>query len=570
MKKIIIVLMFSLMFVTVSSQTINIQIQPSAGNCLLESNCEQNIICYDILLTIAEPNWKLRSYNIWVQYPSPPLMSYNSDNSCLIQNGGDTDNNALGLYRISGINGSLPMTPGVPVIVHSFCLDYSNPLLLRDSSVKAGGIAYLYGFPFESTITLINAITGSTQGIVLQNQDTLPIMIEDQQNIELMNGWSGISGLLQPGNPDISAIMEPALNDLVIMYNLKNGIYYPAYNINTLLNWDYKSGYIIKTNNITSINYCGLDATDKTIALTAGWNLIPVLSRMAVPVETFFSPIINQLLIVKEVAGSKIYYPAYSINTLEYLVPGKAYLVNVLQNCTISFENTAGVNLTVLKDNYDLQEISPWNPVIESPETHTFCLVNDAITIFNPGDLIGAFDQNGKCSGITEVLDISHPFSLTVYGDDNTTETKDGLISGESVVFHLFRPSGGIQMDLEMSYQASSPNTGFFVTNGISVINSVIIKSTSIDPVHPSDDMLVNLFPNPTSGNVNLKFTGNSTLNGKIILTDAHGHLILDKELSHQNYVSLHKLDLSVYPAGTYYLRVKSGNFYNLSQIVKE
>ena len=163
----------AMMFLIVDAQTVTIDIQESGGGCTLATDCETNTACFDLLISVNQSNWQLASYNIWTEYPSPPVMSYFSDNACLTQNGGDTDNNTQGQYRVSGINGVSVLPANVPTVFHTICYSYSDELEIRDSLIASGGTLNLYGFPFYSTITLVKATTGQTIGITINYQEFL-------------------------------------------------------------------------------------------------------------------------------------------------------------------------------------------------------------------------------------------------------------------------------------------------------------------------------------------------------------------------------------------------------------
>lgn len=569
MKNTVLTIVLSLIFTGLFSQTVTVQIKESAGNCLLGSNCEESTVCYDVLLEISEPNWQLRSYNIWFQYPAPPALWYNSDNSCVVQNGGDTDNNQSGQYRVSGINGSYPLSPGIAATIHTMCFQFSDVSQVTGSIVKVGGSAVIFGFPLQSTITLMNSITGETTGIILSSMDSVPIELENNQNIEVTMGWSGISSRLQPFLPEIEQIMSPVVDDLVIFYNLTDGIYFPANGINTIQNWNYKSGYIIKTTNDFSVGFCGFEGENKSVNLTAGWNIIPVLSNNNVPVADVFASLGNNLVLVKEIAGYRLYYPTYSISTLSLLEPTKSYFVKVIEPCTITFPEMDGKNFEP-QQVYQFDLITPWNEVYETPGSHIFCFHGKYSLDLEMGDIIGAFGQNGECSGIMEILDENQPFAVPVFGDDATTQHKDGLTSGEMVTLRLFRTSTGEVFNLALDFEDNSPQQEYFDQNGISIIKNVWISSLGYHINGYVSGMELNIYPNPTHGEFNLELAGDTRIEGKILLTDSRGQLVSTKPLSHAAYSTLTQFDLSSQSPGVYYLRIISENYYAIRKIVRE
>ena len=169
--------------------------------------------------------------------------------------------------------------------------------------------------------------------------DSLTVFVipqSQQQNITIPVGWSGISSFIAPESLDLDSLLIPIQNELIILQSLE-GVYYPENNLNTLGNWDSESGYMIKVTNETLLTISGTEVNDKTINFNPGWNIFPVLSSCDVNAEALFASISGQLIIVKEVAGWKLIWPEKGINNLEYLVSGKAYLLKVSAECSVTF-----------------------------------------------------------------------------------------------------------------------------------------------------------------------------------------------------------------------------------------
>lgn len=567
MKRNVFLWMLMMMSTMGFAQNVTLHLVESAGNCLLSSNCESQTICYDLRIEVDEPGWQIRSYNIWFQYPQPPLMHYNSDNACLTQNGGDTDNDSNGQYRVGGINGTAVLEAGVMTTFHTLCLEYDNGFMIVDSIISAGGPALVYGFPFESTLTLQNSVTGESVGMAVNSMDAMPINLHDLMQVDANAGWSGVSAWMQPLDSDIENVMEPVVEDLVIMYNLTDGIYSPSNNINTIVNWNYKSGYIVKVSDAIDLNICGSDNGNHTINLMAGWNIIPVLNPGMVPVEEVLGGLGSNLIIVKEIAGYRIYYPAYNINTLMNLQTGKAYLVKVAQACAITFPET-DVSQTQADAKYYFEMNSPWPPIHKTPDSHIFCFADDALSLFEMGDLIGAFDQQGHCCGMMEVLDTQKAFSVPVFANDATTSQKDGLDVDEPIAFKLYRPSTGDEFNMELSYATFSPAQGQFVSNGISIAATVTLIASGTGIQNYASGVQVEAYPNPTQGEVTLKIAGDLPINGKLVLTNADGQMLFEQEIMHRQGISTRMLDFSKYTSGIYYLRLTSSQYYNIQKIV--
>jgi hypothetical protein len=156
-----------------------------------------------------------------------------------------------------------------------------------------------------------------------------------EQNILIPTGWSGISSFLIPENNQIEVVLQPVINNLTILES-QDGIYYPGQNINTIGVWNYDQGYKIKMESAAQLTINGWEPPNLQLNLKKGWNIIPVLSNCNVSADELFNSI-DELQIITEIAGNKVYWPEMEIWTLESLKTGKAYMVKVTNPISITF-----------------------------------------------------------------------------------------------------------------------------------------------------------------------------------------------------------------------------------------
>lgn len=149
------------------------------------------------------------------------------------------------------------------------------------------------------------------------------------QVIELSQGWSGISSYLDPNEPAVAQLMSAIEDKLIILMDF-DGSYYQPDSRNNLTEWNVKSGYFIKMSAGVSLEIEGMYPLSAQLDLQEGWNLASVLDNQPAEVETYFSGHLQDIEIITEVAGLKVYWPAKSIFTLQQLIPGRAYLVKAL------------------------------------------------------------------------------------------------------------------------------------------------------------------------------------------------------------------------------------------------
>jgi len=156
------------------------------------------------------------------------------------------------------------------------------------------------------------------------------------QNIQLSSGWMGLSSYLLPQSTSVTEILSPIIDRVIVLRN-ETGEFDPVNNVNTLGEWDRTSGYFIKLSEGAMLPFYGYLSSERTIQLTAGWNLVPMLRECEISSSNLASQIASYLEIITEVAGTKVYWPEKLVLTLETFVPGKAYWIKVNADCPIVF-----------------------------------------------------------------------------------------------------------------------------------------------------------------------------------------------------------------------------------------
>jgi hypothetical protein len=156
------------------------------------------------------------------------------------------------------------------------------------------------------------------------------------QSLNIPAGWSGISSSFIPQNSNIEDMFAPIMDQLVILHN-NTGVFWPEHNINTLGNWDYSSGYLIKLNANANLTMEGADIPNKTIILKQGWNLTPVLCADGMLCTEILLQLGDDLIIISETAGTNVFWPEQNVQTLTALQPGKAYFIKTSAATTLTF-----------------------------------------------------------------------------------------------------------------------------------------------------------------------------------------------------------------------------------------
>lgn len=199
---------------------------------------------------------------------------------------------------------------------------FGNPILVK---------------PDTSTTYSVNVVDASFQ-YVSDEVTVYVIPAEIQQTIDLPTGWSGLSSYLIQSTLNVSDILSPIENELVIIQN-QEGVYCPENGVNTLGDWNRSSGYFIKLSKSATLQFNGFQSSQNTISLFEGWNLIPVLSNCEIELVEISDQISSEIVVVTPVAGVEVFWPEKSIYTLSTLLPGKAYWIKINADCSITFPN---------------------------------------------------------------------------------------------------------------------------------------------------------------------------------------------------------------------------------------
>ncbi len=159
---------------------------------------------------------------------------------------------------------------------------------------------------------------------------------KETQQFTLQPGWNEISSFLQPTVQEIPGLIAPIGTDFVILQHFDE-IYWPAGNVNTAGDWDLKKGYVIKVSNQTNLSVQGIVPDIRTVPVTAGWNLISVLSKKSKNINDLFGENLGKIEIIKNAICTQVYWPSAGVTNLNALESGKAYYIKATEDFSITF-----------------------------------------------------------------------------------------------------------------------------------------------------------------------------------------------------------------------------------------
>mgnify|MGYP000884187393 CR=1 FL=1 len=379
------------------------------------------------------------------------------------------------------------------------------------------------------------------------------------QDYTLAAGWNPFSSNVLPDQPAVADLFAPIVNDLTIMRNLTQ-IYWPGESINTIGNLNNQSGYVIKMKNDTDLSICGPDLASPQLTLSAGWSYMPVLSNCEVSIQTLFAGSIGNIVIIQELIGTKIFWPAAGVYTLENLVPGKAYNIKLLNSASVTFPSCGKNSSTSAMTPVNSAE-TPWGDLTMTPSMQPVAFINGSLGQFSEGDVVGAFDPNHNIFGYMEISNPGQNQVITLFGNDNTARQQTGFEEGQQVTYRLYRASTGELFDLQVEYDQTMENTtGAYFSNSSAAITKVILLHTGVGNLSAS---AVKMYPNPARNEVHFAVGVSNTESVSVILSDSKGVII-----AQENFVSGITLNTSNFNPGVYFVQIGTNNAQEVRKLV--
>jgi hypothetical protein len=380
------------------------------------------------------------------------------------------------------------------------------------------------------------------------------------QTIELNQGWNIWSTYidvpevdLTPGSGNIGS-MEAAfadiVNDVVIVKDETGSVYWPAFGLNSIGNITDASGYQVKTSASTDLVISGqlLDESMEFM-IEQGWGIIGYVKLDPSDAEAMMAPIVENLVIMKDENGS-VYWPIFGLNNIGNMKAGEGYQIKMDAEGMFSYPTGSGrlgYAEEIRTAYYDAAPNTGSNMTIGLPVTSWE--VMPAI-----GDEIAAYDESGRLIGSTSFN--GDNIALTVWGDDFTTDAKDGLATGEKVTFKLWNSDTNTESTLVVAKWDTGSD--IYTVDGISIASSIVLSgSVSADAYK-----LYQNVPNPFNGTTTIKFfvpeNADVTIGVYNMLGEYVAEVTSDMFNTGKHEVVFDGSDLG---QGTYFIRMNTAGF---------
>lgn len=214
-----------------------------------------------------------------------------------------------------------------------------NPTITREEQQQIVLSLLIPFFEFQlkgdySSWLAYNDLLYSSADIVFEDGWTTPPQLVQT---DFGEGWNSFSYPLNPVDNTFK-LQFYALNQHIQSFTNFEDISFSGDDIPENFFIAPNEGYILKLSQEAMLQYAGYEHEDKSFTLTQGWSLMPVLSAVPVDPDQLYSQHTDALVMIKEVAGSAIYWPEFGIQSLGALLPARAYWVNVNSEVTIEFD----------------------------------------------------------------------------------------------------------------------------------------------------------------------------------------------------------------------------------------
>ena len=370
------------------------------------------------------------------------------------------------------------------------------------------------------------------------------------QDIELNEGWNIWSTYVSPEDGDMAAMFSAIVDDIVICKDENGSVYWPAFGLNNIGNITDASGYQVKTDAATVLSVTGglLDPT-MSFDIEQGWIIIGYVRTEAADAADMMSPIVEDLVIMKDENGS-VYWPAFGLNNIGNMMADEGYQIKMSADAMFAYSSGSGrlgYTEEIRTIHYETASNTGNNMTIGLPTTAW-----EVMPVV--GDEIAAYDESGRLIGSTSFN--GENIALTVWGDDLTTTAKDGLAIGEKVTFKLWNSDMNTESTLVVTKWDAGSDA--YTIDGISIASNIIVSgATSADTYK-----LYQNVPNPFNGTTTVKFYVPESTEVTIGVYNLLGEYVAEVTNNIFN-VGKHEVifDANDLGQGTYFVRMTTDSF---------
>jgi len=372
---------------------------------------------------------------------------------------------------------------------------------------------------------------------------------KDYLTIELPDSWKMISSNVSPNELSVESIMSEVEDNIRIMKDSDGNHYIPAFNINTIGNWDIKQGYYVNMTETSLLHIEGKYANpvNTPIELVPGWHIIAYLRNSQMDAQTALASITSDFLLVKNDEG--MYVPAYGINTIGDMEPGKGYYIYVLNNTSLTYPANSS-----RKEN--IEQISCNDKHINLGTGNSMVLILKAENLDEGTEILAKSDENTIYGNGFVRNGLA---ALLVWGDDELKDCKNGFQNNEAINLFANNKLINISSTNDLIQQTSN--------DYISYKTDALAYAEILESQVSSNEIIC--YPQPAKENVNISYYLENECNVSIDILSATGGLIKRinmgiQEFGKHNYL----LDLNDFSSGVFSILLNCGGLIKTERIL--
>ncbi len=286
------------------------------------------------------------------------------------------------------------------------------------------------------------------------------------QNIDIVDGWNFISTNLSPADANISVAMAPIANDIELAKDENGQVYWPEFNINNIGDITIGKAYKVNANTDVTWNVSGstINPEQHPLQLPQGWSYLGYLREASANISSVMNAVSTDIFLVKNLNGDT-YWPAFNINNIGNMEPGKGYQINMTNATTFTFPSNSTV-LPSLKTGNSILENKVFTSVNKTQEhMHIAIPVSAWKFDVNVEDEIGVFNTNDELIG-AGVFNEDH-LAVTIFGNQD--------LELSPVTLKLWDNKQGVYQDLLINEKAFV----LYAKDQASIINSIAKKTST-------------------------------------------------------------------------------------------
>ena len=236
---------------------------------------------------------------------------------------------------------------------------------------------------------------------------------------------------------------------------------------------------------------------DYSISLNSGWGMLGYLHQECYNAADMMIDLVSSdmLVILKDEYGN-VYWPAFNLNSLGDMCPGDGYQIKTTGVVNFSYPSGGRFGFS---DFTTVEKTVHYDSALNTGNNMTIGLPTTAWEVMPAiGDEIAAYDESDRLIGSTSFN--GDNIALTVWGDDLTTDSKDGLSVGEKVTLKLWNSDMNTEETLVVTKWDAGSDA--YTIDGISIASNIILSGE----VSADTYKLYQNVPNPFNGTTTIKF----------------------------------------------------------------